>query len=162
MRISPFDVRQQQFTVKMFRGFDPTEVDAFLEDLAEDYEAVIKENAALKEQVAAHEERARGIAEIEKTLRETLVTTQRLADEMKLNAKRETELMVRDAELQGEKLLAEARAEEAKLRSGIQALKRTRRQIVEDLRATFERYQRLIVADFAEAEAEDGDGKTKG
>ena len=37
MRISPQDIRQQQFTVKMVRGFDPQEVDAFLEDVAEDY-----------------------------------------------------------------------------------------------------------------------------
>ena len=159
MRISPVDIRQQQFTVKMFRGLDPNEVDAFLEDVAEDYETVLKENAALKQQITAHEERARGITEIEHTLKETLVTTQRLADEMKLAAKRETELLVRDAELQGEKLLAEARAEEARLRSEIQDLRRRRRQIVEDLRVTLERYQRIVVADLQE---EGGDAKPQG
>ncbi|MEK7385411.1 MAG: DivIVA domain-containing protein, partial [candidate division NC10 bacterium] len=52
MRISPLDIRQQQFTVKMFRGFDTHEVDAFLDDVAEDYETVLKENALLKEQLA--------------------------------------------------------------------------------------------------------------
>lgn len=161
MRISPVDIRQQQFTVKMFRGLDPNEVDAFLEDVAEDYETVLKENAALKQQLAAHEERARGITEIERTLKETLVTTQRLADEMKLAAKRETELLVRDAELQGEKLLAEARAEEARLRSEIHDLRRRRRQIVEDLRMTLERYQRLVAADLEDAH-EGGDAKPQG
>ena len=43
MRITPLDIRQQQFTVKMFRGFDVQEVDTFLEDLAADYENLLKE-----------------------------------------------------------------------------------------------------------------------
>ena len=51
MRITPHDIRQQQFTVRMFRGFDPQEVDAFLEDVADDYESLLKENQLLKEQI---------------------------------------------------------------------------------------------------------------
>ena len=43
MRISPLDIRQQQFTVRWLRGFDIHEVDAFLDDVAEDYETVLKE-----------------------------------------------------------------------------------------------------------------------
>ena len=78
MRITPHDIRQQQFSSKMFKGYDPQEVDAFLDDVAEDYEAVLKEVALLKEQIAAQEERARGVTERERTLQDTLVTTQRL------------------------------------------------------------------------------------
>src|ERR1700756_3122562 len=103
MRISPHDIRQQQFTVRMFRGFDPQEVDAFLEDVADDYEALLKETQLLKEQVAAHEERQSGVTERERTLQETLVTTQRLLEEMKTASKREGELILREAELRGEK-----------------------------------------------------------
>lgn len=144
MRISPLDVRQQTFSVRMFRGFDPQEVEAFLEDVAEDYESVMKENALLKEQLEALEERTRGISEREKILQDTLVTTQRLADEMKEHAKREAALQVREAEAERERLLESARSEEAKIFGEIQALKRTRRQLAEDLRATLETYQRWI------------------
>ena len=56
MRITPHDIRKQQFTSKMLKGYDPQEVDAFLDDVAEDYEAVLKETALLKEQMAAIEE----------------------------------------------------------------------------------------------------------
>ena len=147
MRLSPLDIRQQQFTVKTFRGFDPREVDAFLEDVAADYETMLRENASLKEQLGSHEERARSVTETEKVLKDTLVTTHRLADEMKEQAKREAQLLLREAALNGEKLMEEARAEEAKLRTEIQALKRVRRQIAEDLRATVERYQRAIAVD---------------
>jgi cell division initiation protein len=63
------DIRQQQFTVRMFRGFDVQEVDTFLEDVAQDYEALIKENAILKEQLAVLEERTRGLEDREKVRR---------------------------------------------------------------------------------------------
>lgn len=152
MRISPLDIRQQQFTVRLFRGFDKHEVDAFLDDVADDYETVLRENALLKEQIATLEERSRGLAEREKALQDTLVTTQRLGDEMKAAARREAELHMREAELRGEKLLEEVRSEEAKLRSEIQSLRRTRRQLVEDLRSTVERYHRLMSAELGDDE----------
>ena len=155
MRITPLDVRQQQFTVRMFRGFDPQEVDAFLEDVADDYESLLKEAQLLKEQIAAQEERQRGVIERERTLQETLVTTQRLVEEMKAAAKRESDLIVREAELRGEKAVEAARGEEARIRVEIQALKRTRRQVREDLLATVERYQRLLAAE-GEPEGEAG------
>ena len=167
MRITPHDIRQQQFTVRMFRGFDPQEVDAFLEDVADDYEALLKENALLKEQIAAQEERSRGVVEREKNLNDVMVTSQRLVDEMKAAAKRESEdmrtaakreseLIVREAELRGEKAVEAARGEEAKIRVDIQSLKRMRRQLVEDLGATVERYQRMLSAEGERDEAGGG------
>jgi cell division initiation protein len=150
MRLTPVDIRQQQFTVRSFRGFDRQEVEAFLEDVAEELETALKDHATLKEQVAVHEERSRGAAGIEKTLKDTLVMTQQLADQAKENALREAQAIIRDAELRGEKILDDTRAEEARIRTDIQMLKRTRRQLVEDLRATVDTYQRMIAADLAE------------
>lgn len=154
MRISPLDIRQQQFTVRMFRGFDTHEVDAFLDDVAEDYETVLKENALLKEQLATLEERSRGLSERERALQDTLITTQRLGDEMKAAARREAELHMREAELRGEKLLEEVRSEEAKIKSEIQALRRLRRQLIEDLRSTLESYYRTMTAEFGDQAGE--------
>ncbi len=144
MRITPMDIRQQQFTVKMFRGFDTQEVDTFLEDLASDYEALLKENSLLKEQLQALEERTRGLEEREKVLQETLMTTQRLVEEMKENARREAALVIREAEVQAERIIEVSRKAEGDLHSEIQALRRTRRQLAESLRATVEMYQRLL------------------
>ena len=147
MRITPHDIRQQQFTSKLLRGYDPQEVDAFLDDIAEDYESVLKETTLLREQMAAIEERSRGVAEREKSLQETLVTTQRLAEEMKAAARREAELIVREAELRAEKVLEAVRGEEARIRTEIHALRRMRRQVFEEVMSTLERYQRLASAD---------------
>ncbi|MBI2199190.1 MAG: DivIVA domain-containing protein [Candidatus Rokubacteria bacterium] len=147
MRITPMDIRQQQFTVKMFRGFDVQEVDTFLEDVAQDYEALMRENTLLKEQLQALEERTRGLEERERVLQQTLVTTQRLTEEMKEGARREAALAVREAEVAGEKLLEAARTEEAVIRSEIMLLKRNRRQLAEGIRSTIEMYQRMVEPD---------------
>jgi cell division initiation protein len=162
MRISPHDIRQQQFTVRMFRGLEPHEVQAFLGDVADEYEALLKEFHLLREQRAAQDERQRGILELEKTLQDTLLTTQRLVEEMKSAARRESDdvrtaarheadLIVREAELRGDKAVEAARAEEARIRVDIQALKRIHRQLVAELGATLDRYQRMLGAERTEA-----------
>ncbi|HEY7650931.1 MAG TPA: DivIVA domain-containing protein [Methylomirabilota bacterium] len=144
MRLTPLDIRQQQFTVRLFRGLDAHEVDAFLDEVANDYEILLRDNALLREQVASLEERGRGIADREKALQETLFTTQKLAEEIKDNARREAQIIVREAEQRSEKFVDEARGEEARIRTDLHALKRARRQLVEDLRMTLGHYQRLL------------------
>ena len=151
MRLSPVDIRQQHFATKMFRGFDPQEVVTFLDDVAEDFESLLRDNAALREQLGSHEERSRGMTETERMLKDALVTTQRLTEEMKEGAKRDAQLLLREAALNGEKLMEEARSEEAKLRVEIQTLKRLRRQLIEELRATVERYDRSFAAELGDA-----------
>jgi len=156
VRITPMDIRQQQFTVKMFRGFDVQEVDTFLEDLAGDYETLLKENALLKEQLQVLEERTRGLEDRERVLQETLVTTQKVVEEMKEGARREATLLVREAELKGEKLVETARTQEATITAEIAALKRTRRQLAESLRSTIEMYQRLLDQELNATDGESG------
>jgi len=154
MRITPLDVRQQQFTVRTFRGFDVQEVDGFLQDVAEDYETVLKENALLKEQLAVLEERARGFADLERALQDTLVTGQRMSEELKATARREAQLIVDEAQLRSEKVLDEARAEEARIRADMHSLKRLHRQLAESVKVAVERYLRLADADLGEAGTE--------
>jgi cell division initiation protein len=156
VRISPMDIRQQQFTVKMFRGFDVQEVDTFLEDLAEDYETLLKENQLLKEQLHALEERTRGLEDRERILQETLVTTQRVTEQMKDSARREAALLVGEAELQGEKMVEAARTSAASIQAEVVALKRMRRQLAEALRSTVEMYAHLLDQDL---KADPGDGE---
>ena len=157
MRISALDIRQQQFTVRMFRGLDRQEVEAFLEDVAEDYESVVKENALLKEQLQTLEERARGLEDRERVLQETLVTTQKVMEEMKESARREAALVVREAELKGEKMVEAARTAEASIQAEVEALKRMRRQLAESVRSTVDMYQRLLDQEIR-AEAKDEEG----
>lgn len=144
MRMTPMEIRQQQFDTQFFRGCDVRQVDAYLNNVADDYEELMKENSLLKEQLSTLEDRLRGVEDREKLLQETLVTAQRLTEELKESAKRDAELIVREAELQAEKLLEAARAEEAKIKEEVLTLRRTRRQVVEGIRSTVEGFQRLV------------------
>ena len=95
------------------------------------------------------EERSRGINDLERTLQDTLVTAQRLSEDIKGSAKREAQMILQEAELRCDKMLEEARTEEARIRTDLQTLKRLRRQVMEDFRSTLERYQRMMSSEFA-------------
>jgi cell division initiation protein len=147
------DIRQQQFAVRLFRGFDPQEVDAFLEEMADDFDELARENAQLKEQLLVLEERSRGVEGREKTLQETLVTTQKIAEEFKENSRREAELVLREAHLRAEKFMQDAKEEHTRLTSEVTSLRRIRRQLGEDIKNTLSVHQRL-----AEQALAEGDG----
>src|SRR5574342_362802 len=153
MRISATDIRQQQFAVRLFRGFDPQEVDAFLEEMADDVEELTRENALLKEQLVMAEAKSRGVEGREKTLQETLVTTQKIAEEFKENARREAELVLREAHLRAEKFMQDAREEHAKLSAEIDRLRRLRRQLGEESMSTLATHKRLAEQALAEGDA---------
>lgn len=163
MRLSAADIRQQQFAVKLLRGFDPQEVDAFLEEIADDFEELTKENNLLKDQLVALEERNKGIEVRERTLQETLVTTQKIAEEFKENARVQAELdrenarvqaelLVREGQLRADKLMQESRDEHVRLSAEIGSLKRLRRQLVEEVLGTVTKYKRLIEQELAEGD----------
>ena len=75
---------------------------------------------------------------------------------MKDNARREAQLVIKEAEMQGEKTIEAARTAEGAIQAQISQLKRTRRQLAESLRATVDMYQRLLDQDL-EADANQGD-----
>ena len=153
MRMTATDIRQQQFAVRLFRGFDPQEVDAFLEEMADDVDELTRENTLLKEQLAIVEEKSRGVEGREKTLQETLVTTQKIAEEFKENSRREAELVLREAHLRAEKFMQDAREEHAKLTSEVSGLRRLRRQLGEEIMSTIASHKRLVEQALAEGEA---------
>ena len=152
MRLTATDIRQQQFAVRLFRGFDPQEVDTFLEEMADDFEELLRENALLKEQLATLEERSRGVEGREKTLQETLVTTQKIAEEFKENARRGAELVLREAHLRAEKFMQDAREEHAKLNAEVSSLRRLRRQLAEEILSTLATHKRLVEQSLAEGD----------
>lgn len=153
MRMTATDIRQQQFAVRLFRGFDPQEVDAFLEEMADDFDELARENAQLKEQLLVLEERSRGVEGREKTLQETLVTTQKIAEEFKENSRREAELIIREAHLRAEKVMQDVREEHMRLTGEVGSLKRLRRQLADEITNTVATYKRLVEQALAEGDA---------
>jgi cell division initiation protein len=153
MRLTATDIRQQQFAVRLFRGFDPQEVDAFLEEMADEVEELSRENALLKEQLIQQEEKSKGVEGREKTLQETLVTTQKIAEEFKENSRREAELILREAHLRAEKVMQDTREEHTKLTAEVGGLRRLRRQLGEEIMNTLATHKRLADQALAEGDA---------
>ena len=107
LSISPLDVRNQVFK-KKFRGFDADEVRIFLDAVADRMEDMIKEREGLERENAVLREKNKSFAEIETTLRDTMVTAQRICDEAKVHAQKEADSIIRQAELDSQTKLADA------------------------------------------------------
>jgi cell division initiation protein len=95
--ITPNEISNKDFK-RVFRGYDIDEVDEFLEQIVDDYEKIYKENLSLKEKITSLNEKIEHYANIESTLQNTLVLAQKAADQAKDNSKRDSELIIKDAQ----------------------------------------------------------------
>ncbi len=152
MRITPLDIQQKQFPMK-FRGFDVEEVYAFLEVVREEMEDLLRENASLKEQLYRAESQIKEYRDMETTLRETLMTAQQMVEEYKTNARKEAELLIREAELKADALLKEAQEKVVKIHEDIVDLKGIRRHFKEEVKRLIESHLRMLEFD-SERESE--------
>ncbi|MBF0473538.1 MAG: DivIVA domain-containing protein, partial [Nitrospirae bacterium] len=107
-------IQQKQFPVK-FRGFDVEEVYAFLEVVREEMEDLLRENASLKEQQYSLESHMKEYKDIESTLRDTLLTAQKMVELHKANAQKEAELMVKEAALKCDDMMKDAQERVVKI-----------------------------------------------
>ncbi len=147
MKISPLDIQQQQFKVKAFRGLDPEDVDAFLQTVAGEMEGLIRENSQLKEQQSRQSRDMLDMAEKERELRETLLSAQRVIEEMKANARKEAELIVSEAELKGERIIADSERQLGELKSRIEEVRRQKIQFEMSFKGLLESFSRQLVSD---------------
>lgn len=107
--LTPLDIHNKKFK-KEFRGYDPAEVDTFIAEVEKSYERLLQDNMDLKENVERLTTKLEHYQHMEATLHSTLVIAQETAEEVKLNAKRESELMMKEVEVRGQRLLDEATA----------------------------------------------------
>jgi cell division initiation protein len=146
MRITPLDIQQKQFPMKL-RGFDVEEVYAFLEVIREEMEDLLRENANLKESIQRLDNQMKGYKDMETTLRETLLTAQQMVEDYKMNARKEAELVVKESELRAESLLKEAQEKVIKIHEDIVDLKGIRRHFKEEVKRLVESHLRMLEFD---------------
>ncbi|GAB5047210.1 DivIVA domain-containing protein [Thermodesulfovibrio sp. TK110] len=146
MRITPLDIQQKQFKVK-FRGFDMEEVYSFLELIREELEELLKENSMLKEKVAILENQIEEYRKIEQSIRDTLMTAQKLVEDYKANAKKEAELIIKEAEIKAENIIKEAQEKVVKIHEDIVDLKGIRRHFKEEIKRLIESHLRMLEFD---------------
>ena len=143
MKTTPLDIQQQQFRVR-FRGFDMVEVDNFLDLLANEFEEVLKENNQLREEDRRKLARINELEAEEKELRNTLVSAQRIVEEMKNNARKEADLIIEEAKGRAQKIIESTQSQALQVEAEINHLKRQRAQFEASLKATIEMHLKLL------------------
>lgn len=150
MRITPLDIQQMVFKIS-FRGYDKEEVNRFLEELAETVESLNRDNAVQREKIVFLEQQLAELKRTEATLSNTLVSAQSLADDVKRTAQRESELLLKEAELKAGEMIRKARIEVSDTQRDLTGLQKQRLLMVERLRATLRTFERMLEVEEQEA-----------
>jgi cell division initiation protein len=150
MRITPLDIQQMVFKVG-FRGYDKEEVNRFLEELAQTVESLNRDHAVQQEKIIFLEQQLAELKRTEATLSNTLLSAQSLADDVKRNAHREADLVIKEAELKAGELICQARAELTDMQRDLASLQKQRLLMLERLRASLGMFERLFEVEEQEA-----------
>lgn len=132
------DARRYDFG-NALRGYDRTRVDQFREQVAEELERLARANQELDQKARNFHEQLKTFRERDKALNEALVSAQQLRGEIREQAEREAQLIVREAQQEAERHLVTVREEVARAQQELQALWRTRRAYAAQLRHQLER-----------------------
>lgn len=143
MKLTPLDIQQQQFKIR-FRGFDVREVDAFLEQIADDFESLQSNNVSLQDEISRLKLENQGYRQREETFKRAMLNSQKVLEQMKKNAQKSAELITADAEVKAEKLLNRAHSRLAQLHEDIAELKRQRIQIEIQVRSILENHTKFL------------------
>jgi cell division initiation protein len=123
MPLTPLDIHNKEFSRRL-RGYDEDEVNEFLDQIIKDYEALIRDNKELQSQVQQLQEKLNHFLNIEETLSKTIIVAQEAADELKNNAKKEAQLIVKEAEKNADRIINEALAKSRKISLEIEEMKK--------------------------------------
>lgn len=123
MALTPLDIHNKEFS-KGFRGYSDVEVDEFLDEVVREFELLLKENSALREELDALNSRVEQYRQLEDTLHNTLVVAQQTAEEVKENARKEAEMILTDARTKADNMLREKEAELKEVNSQLEILRK--------------------------------------
>jgi len=133
IKITPLDIQKHEFS-RAFRGFDPEEVESFLDVVASEFEALIASEGTLKEKVLKLETQLENFRRMEKTLQETIINAQQTMSQAKEGSKKEAQQIRRAAELEAEKMLIDAKNTLARLKDEQLLLKSQKTAFVNKLK----------------------------
>src|SRR5690554_1462018 len=143
MKVSPISIKKQEFS-KSVRGFDRDEVKAYLEKLADEFEDLQLQNEKLKKEVEQANAKLSEFRRIEKSLQDTLLKAQESSAKSVESTKKQTSLMIKEAEIKASQILEKARESANEIRSSVINLREERDLIVAKLRAIINSQAHLL------------------
>jgi cell division initiation protein len=133
MKLTPLDIRKQEFK-KTLRGFDPIEVQTFLEMVGEEYEQVLEKNKQLNNHLIELETKLKDFQENEKNLRETLFNVQEVKKQSEESSRKQADLVIKEAELKALEIIEMARKQARQMRDEVSMLKTQKESFINRLR----------------------------
>jgi cell division initiation protein len=146
MPLTPVEIRHVQLQRAWLRGYRRPGVERLLDEIADSFEEVWRERADLSDRLEELEAEAAKHRELEALLRATLVSAERAAQDMKEQARRESDLIVQEAHAEGRRITREAAAEKWRLEEDMRAIRSSLRTALD-----------MLQGDAPEAEAPKGE-----
>jgi cell division initiation protein len=137
--IRPVDIRRKEFK-SGFRGYDANQVDDFLDEVADEFERTFAENQRMSEEITTLQERLQQFEELESSIREALVHAQQTARDLRRNAGKEAELIVREAKEQSHRILADSSSRIERVQESYEVLRKAKQDFSNDFRHLLKSY----------------------
>lgn len=150
--LTPIEIHQKRFN-RSLRGYDRNEVREFLDRISQDLEGILVEKKKDQDLIAALNERLEEFKEREKTLRDTLVTAQKMSESMRASAQIEYDAIIAKAETEGEKILSDAHSKLNQVLNEIQDLKQQKIRLAASLHATLRMHYEVLSTSMKELPA---------
>lgn len=143
MKVAPIDIAHKTFDRKL-NGLDSQEVYDFLKDVADQMEEVIRERNQLKDQMRERELQIMEYRERDETLKATITTATRMTEQMRVEAEKESNLILQDARQRAEIISREARDNLKRTYQEINELKKLRMQFEANLRSVIQAHVSIL------------------
>lgn len=154
MKISSIDIQRQKFQTKL-KGYDPEEVQNFLIGVAEELEDLNRQNDLYKQEIENLKEVLAGFQERDMILKNTLVTAQKTSEAITINAKKEAELIIKEAEFKGSKIMEHAQNQVQRIQRDVLDLKLQRKALQDKIQTSVNIIQKLL--DYQKEEEKSGE-----
>ena len=154
MKVSPISIKKQEFN-KVLRGYDKDEVQAYLEKLSDEFEALQKENESLKNDLEESVAKLAEFRKIEKNLQDTLLKAQESSSKSIESTKKQTGLMIKEAEIKASQLLEKAKESANEIRNAVINLREERDLIIANLKSIINSQAHLLEMKVEEAGEEE-------
>lgn len=134
MKLSALDIKQQEFE-KSLRGYDPTEVDSYLNLIANEWENMVGKVRELQAEVDKMNNKLKHYEKVEEALHETLQTAKTSADQKLSSARKEAKNIVDKAELEADSIVKDANLQRQEIRQSILRLIDRRNEMINMLKS---------------------------
>jgi len=153
MRVTPLDIIKKEFTPSR-KGVDEIEVTSFLEDVRETLDELLKENQRLRDVIKRRDAEIMELKGEESSIKDTLVLARRLTEDLERQSRRESDLIIGEARLEGQRILMEAADERRDLQGDLTSLRSMKYKMMAEMQSILDMHN-LLLKDMQSSSSDD-------